>query len=279
SQGRALDGSARLLLGGLGGLAAVLLLDTLAGIAAHGDPPVDALYAAVKTIATVGPNPHTDSAPTWFKLFSAAMMAASLALAATFTAGLVSRLSGRRLMPIFGRHTAPRRDHVVVVGLGQVGLRLCRSLLATGIPVIAVEQNPDSPQLQLARAMRIPVVVGRGGDRYLLSRIGIERARALAAVTSEDVTNIAACVAARALAPDVQIVLRAGDSDVTAESQSLFRLGTVCDVLRLTATVLAAAATGSPAREAFFDDAHRVVLVDPDGRLAPSGRVDPKTGS
>lgn len=262
SQGRPLDTSARLLLAGVAGLAAILLADAALGMLARGEHPVEAIYAAVKTIATVGPNPQADDAPAWFKLCSAAMMAASLALVATFTAGVVNRLTSRRLTAIFGARVAPRRDHVVVVGLGQVGLRLCTALHAAGIPVIAVEQNEQSPHLRLARSLGIPTVIGRGGDRYLLRRLGIGRARALAAVTSEDLTNIAACVAARALAPQLRIVLRAGDGDVTAESQALFRLGTACDVLRLAGAVLAAAATGSPAREAYLDE-HRVVLVQP----------------
>ena len=268
TQGRSLDGSARLLLVGLIGLASVLVLDTAVTVVARHEHVVDAVYTSVKTIATVGPDLHADTAPGWYKLFSSAMIVAALAFVAAFTAGLVNRLTTQRLTPIFGRHTAPRRDHVVVVGLGHVGLRLCSALLQAGVPVIAVEQNPDSPHLRLARSLRIPTVIGRGGDRYLLRRVGIARARALAAVTSEDVTNIAACVTARALAPDLRIVLRAGDGDVAEESQALFRLGTTCDVLRLAGAVLAAAATGSPAREAFLE-AHRVTLVDPSGRVTP----------
>lgn len=279
TQGRSLDGSARLLLTGVIGLLVLLVLDASVGSVARGEPVVDAIYAAVKTIATVGPSPHADSAPAWYKLFASAMIVAALAFVAAFTAGLVNRLTTQRLTPIFGRHTAPRRDHVVVVGLGHVGLRLCDALLRAGVPLIAVEQNADSPHLRLARSLRIPTVIGRGGDRYLLERIGIARARALAAVTSDDVTNIAACVAARALAPDLRIVLRAGDGDVAEESRALFRLGTACDVLRLTGAVLAAAATGSDVREAFIDG-HDVVLVGPDGRTEPAaGAVHPTTAA
>ncbi len=266
SQGRPLDGSARLLQLGLAGLLAVLLVDGTLAMAVHGANVPDALYGAVKTIATVGPNAGADHGPMWLKLVSAALIAATVGLTAAFTAGLVNRLLDSRLTALVGRRTAPRRDHVIVVGLGQVGLRLCRALRAAGVPVIAVEQDRDSPHLRIVRALGIPAVIGRGGDRYLLRRLGAERARALAAVTSDDVTNIAACVAARATAPGLRIVLRAGDGDVTAESQALFRLGTACDVLRLTASVLAAAATGLPAREAFLDE-HRVVLVQPDGRV------------
>lgn len=276
TQGRSLDGSARLLLVGMIGLLTVLLLDVAVTVARH-ESVVDAIYSGVKTIATVGPNRHADAAPPWYKLLASAMIVAALAFAAAFTAGLVNRLTTQRLTPLFGRHTAPRRDHVVVVGLGHVGLRLCSALLRASVPVIAVEQNPDSPHLRLARNLRIPTVIGRGGDRYLLRRIGVERARALVAVTSEDVTNIASCVAARALAPDLRIVLRAGDGDVAEESQALFRLGTTCDVLRLAGAVLAAAAMGSPAREAFLEE-HHVMLVGPDGSPVPLGSHERLSG-
>jgi threonine dehydrogenase-like Zn-dependent dehydrogenase len=63
-----------------------------------------------------------------------------------------------------------RRGHVIVVGLGQVGLRLCQELRALGIPVVGVKRDVHAPNLRLAQALRNPVVLGHADDRAVLSR-------------------------------------------------------------------------------------------------------------
>jgi len=260
SQLRPHDMSSRLLVVGTVGLLAVLVLDTLMVALLLGEGFVDAFYAAVKTVATVGPNPLVDEGPPWLKLASAASIIAASVLYVAFTAGLVNRLLDRRLTGIVGKRTLPRTDHVIVVGLGQVGVRLCTTLKAAGTPVVAVERNPDVPNLWLARTLGIPVVLGRGADRFLLQQMGVRRARAVAAVTSDDAENVSICVAVRALDPSVRLVLRAGDGDVSAETQALFSVGFVCDVLRLGASALALAALGRRA----------VVVAGPAGASPPS---------
>jgi voltage-gated potassium channel Kch len=229
---------------------------------------VDAVYAATKTIVTVGPSARVDNGPTWLKLYSAAMMLAALAFTAVFIAGLIDRLLDRRLVAIVGLRTIPRKDHVVVVGLGQVGLRLCMMLRALGVPVVAVEIDPDADNIRRARQYDIPVVIGRGSSRAVLQRLSLARARALAAVTSDEIENIAAAVAALAIRENLRTVLRAGSGDVLDETRALFRIGAVRDVYRIGGTLLAAAALGLPAEEAFIVE-ETVWVIGQDGRLEP----------
>ena len=93
---------------------------------------VDAFYSVAKVTVTVGPSLTAETGPGWFKLFSGVTMLLTLGFAAVLTAGLVNRLLDRRLTGIIGQAAVPRREHVVVVGLGQVGLRLCELLRALG---------------------------------------------------------------------------------------------------------------------------------------------------
>ena len=135
-------------------------------------------------------------------------MLLALGFTAIFTAGVVDRLIDRRLTTIVGKRAVPRRDHVVVVGLGQVGLRLCLLLQDLGIRVLAVEVNADNHHVNRAKEYGIPVVLGRGGSRFLLRRLCLPRARALAAVTSDEVENISIVVAA--------LGMRAGPANAAA---------------------------------------------------------------
>jgi Trk K+ transport system NAD-binding subunit len=245
------DSSARILVAGLAGVLAVLITETLVTTLGEGRSFVDAFYSVAKVTVTVGPSPAAEHGRDWFKLFSAVSMLLSLAFIAVFTAGLVNRLLDPRLTGIVGRSAVPRRDHVVVVGLGQVGLRLCGLLRDLGVPVIAVEQNAAAKNVPRAKDQSLPVVIGSGGSQRLLRQLSLERARALAAVTSDEVENIAIAVAARGLRDDLNIALRAGDGDATSEIRSLFRIGTVRDVYHLGGTALAAAALGHDAHQAF----------------------------
>jgi TrkA family protein len=263
---RPFDSSARILVYGLFGVLAVLVIETLVTTLAEELSLVDAFYAVAKVTVTVGPSPAADHGEDWFKLFSAVAMLLTLGFAAVLTAGLVNRLLDPRLTGIVGRSAVPRRDHVVVVGLGQVGLRLSLLLRELGVPVVAIEQNPDAKNVPRAKDERLPVVIGSGASQRVLRRLSIHGARALAAVTSDEVENIAIAVAARGIRDDLNIALRAGDGDATSETQSLFQIGVVRDVYRIAGTALAAVALGYNAHEAFPYEG-TLYLVDDDGSL------------
>lgn len=260
--------SAKTLLSGLLGVLMIVLADaTVVGLVLH-EPVVEALYLATKTIVTVGPNPGVDDGPAELKLFSAAMMLAALAFTAIFTAGLIDRLLNRRLVAIFGRRTMPRKDHVVVVGLGQVGLRLCMRLRELGVPVVAVEVDPGADNIRRAKQYGIPVVIGQGNSRAVLGRLSLARARGFAAVTSDEIENISTVMAALAIREDLRTALRAGSGDVMDETRALLSISAVRDVYRIGGTLFAAAALGSSAQEAFVaDDA--VWVIGQDGRMEP----------
>lgn len=79
--------------------------------------------------------------------------------------------------------------HVVIVGCGRVGSSLARQLLAAGHSVAVIDKRPASFERFLAD-WEGQKIVGYGFDRDRLQEAGIERADALAAVTSGDNSNI-----------------------------------------------------------------------------------------
>ena len=260
------DRSAGLVFFGAIGLLVVLVFETVAAALVLEQNLVDAFYGSVKTLVTVDPNPEVQDGPNWFKLVISASMLIALLFAAAFTGGLVERLIGRRLTGLVGRRAVPRSDHVVVVGLGHVGLSLALLLRRCGISVVAIDNEEGGENVGHAKQLGIPVVIGRGADRSLLERLSLERAIALAAVTADDLENIAVTLAARALAPDLRLVLRAGSSATAGETRSLDPLGHVRDVHRIGAVYLAGLALGSGASHVVVDSetAH---LRDADGTL------------
>jgi len=237
---------ARILLAGLFGLLAIFVIDSVLLGAVLGLSAIDSIYGAAKTLTTVAAEPEVSTGPGWLKLFSAGGMLLTIAFAALFTAGLVQRLLDPRLATVFGRRSIPRRDHVIVIGLGQVGLRLCTMLREMHVPVVGIEVDPDAPNVRLARGYGIPVVIGHGEDRGVLRSVCAGRARALAAVTSNELANVEIAVAARAARDDLRVVLRIREGDIAEETRALVRLGTVCDVHALGGDELAAMVEASP---------------------------------
>ena len=79
--------------------------------------------------------------------------------------------------------------HVVIVGCGRVGSSLARQLLSDGHSVAVIDKRAASFERFLADWDGLKIV-GYGFDRDRLQEAGIERADALAAVTSGDNSNI-----------------------------------------------------------------------------------------
>lgn len=267
SQLRPHDRPSRLLVGSFVAIAALVALETLLVGLTHHEPAGAAVYAALKVATTVGPSPAIDHSPGWLQLYGSVSMALGLGLAAVFTAALTSRLLRRRTTSIVGRRTVPRLDHVVVVGLGQVGFRVCRELQALGVAVVAVESDPHARLIRAASRVGIPVVVADGRDRATLEALSLARARALVAVSSDEVTNIAVSLTALAVAPGLRTVLRAGGNDVTRETQALFPVGAALDLPAIAGAALASTALGHRVAVAFAVDNQAFVQLD-DGRIS-----------
>jgi Trk K+ transport system NAD-binding subunit len=250
---RPFDRSAALVFFGAVGLVLILVAETVAAALVLDQHLVDAFYGAVKTLVTVDPNPEVQDGPQWFKVVISLSMLVALLFAAAFTGGLVERMIERNLTGLLGRRAVPRSDHVIVAGLGQVGLRLCMLLRACDIPVVAIDDRPDGENVGQARRLGLPVIIGRGADPSLLRRLSLDRALALAAVTSNDLDNIRVALVARAECRDLRIVLRAGSNAIGGETRSLEQLGEVRDVHRIGAVYLAGIVLGSAAEHVVVD--------------------------
>ncbi len=74
----------------------------------------------------------------------------------------------------------------------------------------------------------------------MLELLGIHSCAAVAAVTSDDLANVSIGLAATDVRPGVPLVLRLGDGEVAAETESLLHLGRICDAHALIAQTLAA---------------------------------------
>ena len=235
------DSGSSVLLGGAFGLLLVILVDTVIGL--RHTSLTRALYDATRTTATISAPPLEDAPGELVWATIAALLV--MGLTAAFAAGIVHHLLSGRHVALMGRRVIPRSGHVVVVGMGQVGLRLAQELRELGTAVLGIERMSSAPGLGLARELGIPVIIGDATSRRVLRRAGLTHAVALVAAGSEERDSIAVALAATAVAPGLQVVLRAGADDAIDETRSLFPIGPVVDVNGLTAAFVSRALLGA----------------------------------
>lgn len=233
------SGSSTLLIGAFG-LVLIIAIDTVVGLA-HASG-LRALYDATRTVATISSPTLPDSPAVLIWATIAAIIV--MGFTAMFAAGIVNHLLSGRHVTLVGRRVVPRSGHVVVAGMGQVGLRLAKELRNLGIAVVGIERDPQASGLGFARAVGVPVIIGNASSQAALKRAGVSRAIAIIAAGSDERDNIAVAVTALAGQPGARVVLRAGSGDAITETTSLFRIGAVIDVNGLTALFVAESMTG-----------------------------------
>ena len=225
------DSGSSVLLGGVFGLLVIIALDTLVGL--RHESFIRALYDATRTTATISSPDLADES--WILLWAALAAILVMGFTAAFAAGIVHHLLSGRHVALVGRRVMPRSGHVVIAGMGQVGLRLAQELRAIGVAVVGIERHADAAGLPIARDLGIPVVIGDASSRRVLRRAGLSGAVALVAAGSDERDNIAVAISARAVADELRVVIRAGADDAIDETTSLFHIGSVVDVNGLTA--------------------------------------------
>jgi voltage-gated potassium channel Kch len=118
-------------------------------------------YFTVETVATVGFGDYsfaTQSA--WLQVFAIVLITVGVTLVTTSFALFTNLLVSRRIEQSLGRRRVPgMAGHVVVVGLGAVGIRVVEGLLAEGRQVVVVERDDGNRYLDRARALGVPVVI------------------------------------------------------------------------------------------------------------------------
>ena len=132
---------------------------------------------------------------------------------------LTAVVVGARLTGSLRRKERPLSDHVIVVGLGNVGTRIVGQLHDLGVSVACVDKNENAAGVPMARRLGLRVVIGETHQEDVLRAAGVATCQALVSVTNSDSVNLETALHARALASDIRIVLRLGDDDLAARVQ------------------------------------------------------------
>ena len=239
-------------------VAALILVVGIATIYLHAyyKPPQgslswgQALYFSIETAATVGYGDFSFAAQSaGVRSFGIALIVLGVLLESTTFALLTNVLVSRNIEASLGRQQATGlADHVIVVGLGSVGVRVLERLLAEGREVVVLERDENNRYLGQARALGVPVVIADATLPQTMESVNAHKAGAIAVLTSSDLTNIETGLAVREVLGDrwghVPVVLRVFDRHLARTVQESFGFGQVQSTSVLAAPWFVGAALG-----------------------------------
>ena len=162
--------------------------------------------------------------------------------------------------------------HVVVVGCGRVGSELAATLESQGHTVAIIDKNRRAFR-RLHASFQGVTVTGLGFDRDTLAAAGIEEAKAFAAVTNGDNSNILCARIARETYGIEHVVARIYDPRRALIYQRL-GIPTVATVAWTTDQVLRRLLPGDSAHD-WIDPTGKVCMVE---RELPKAAVGRKLG-
>jgi Trk K+ transport system NAD-binding subunit len=212
--------------------------------------PLHALYFALATVATVGFGDYSFSnQPLPMVGFGIFMIVAGAVTITTVLALITNLVLSRRLAGSLRRHEAQTyRGHVIVVGLGSIGVRVVQGLLAAGREVVVVERDESNRFALQVRGLGVPIVVGDATLEGTLVVAGLRGARAIAVLTSDDMINIETGLVAREVLAErwehVPVVLRVFDRQLGQTVRDSFQLRFVRSTADLAAPWFVGAALG-----------------------------------
>ena len=176
---------------------AILRLDYRMG--GHHIPLLDAVYFTAETVTTVnyGDFSYMNQSP-WLMGGAVVLMLLGALFLAVFFAMLTDMLVSRRIEESLGRRRITGlRGHVLVIGLGSVGMQAASRLVAAGSEVVVVEKHEANRHLSQARALGVPVVIADATLPETLESVSLASASAVAVLTSDDLANLETGLAVR----------------------------------------------------------------------------------
>jgi Trk K+ transport system NAD-binding subunit len=223
---------------------------------------VPAIYYVLTTMSTTGYGDinlleDTDA----LKLYGSALMMLSLLVTSVITAFLTNWVLSDRLSRLFGRHRTTAYDHVIVVGLGNVGYRVMQELRRVVPETTAIDQGGRESLAAEALQDGATVITGDARQSEAFRRANADDARSIVVATSDDLVNLEIALSARETNPRVRIVLRVFDGDFALRVRNTFDVDTVLSPAAIAAPAFAAAALGRSITDRFTVEGSEYLFV------------------
>ena len=219
---------------------------------------LESAYFTIETVTTVGYGDYTfRGEPAWLIVFAIGLMITGALFVAVFFALVTNMLVSRRIEESLGRQKiVALRGHVLVIGLGTIGLRVVRKLQDAGRQVAVIEKDEHNRHLSQVRANGVPVMIADATLPEVLADARLAAASAVAVLTSDDLANLETGLAVRdqlgSRWREVPVVLRIFDPQLAHSVRETFGFRNVRSTAALAAPWFVGAALGLDVLSTFY---------------------------
>jgi Trk K+ transport system NAD-binding subunit len=219
---------------------------------------IQAFYFTIETFATVGFGDFSFAhQSTGLQVFGILLIIAGVTLSTVILALITNALVSRRIEQSLGQGSIKGMEgHVVLVGLGAVGLRVLEGLRSQGRDVVVVERDESNRYVQHARGLGAPVVHGDATLGQTLRSVNLAQAGAVAILTSDDLVNLETGLAVRDVLAErwieVPVVLRVFDRALGSRLQQTFNFNHVWSTAALASPWFVGAVLGLEILATFY---------------------------
>jgi Trk K+ transport system NAD-binding subunit len=216
------------------------------------------MYFTVETAATVGFGDFSFADQSQgLQIFAVGLIVAGTLLVSLLFALITNALVSRRIEASLGRaRVRATTGHVVLVGLGSVGMRVLEGLRSAGREAVVIERDEDNRYASQARLLGVRVIIGDATLHRTLEAANLDTAAAVGVLTSDDMTNIETGLAIRdGLGDrwkDVPVILRVFDRSLGHRLEDSFDFRHVWSTSAIAAPWFVGAAIGMGVLTTFY---------------------------
>ena len=172
---------------------------------------LDALYMTVITITTVGYR-EVSAVSEAGRIFTIFIIFSGMGIIAYILGIVAQAMIDFQVRSIIGRRRLGMKirsikEHYIICGYGRIGKIIGRDLLASKIPMIVIENEPEIHSS--LEDENIPFIHDDATSEEVLVEAGIHRAKGLVSVVGSDADNLFITMTARGLNPGLYILARA----------------------------------------------------------------------
>jgi Trk K+ transport system NAD-binding subunit len=158
----------------------------------------------------------------------------------------------------------PGAGHFIVCGLGQVGSRAALLLRRLGEEVVVVTEEARADVAEAVARRGVRIIRGDARQLHRHPEVSLATAKGLLVLTDRDLVNIEVAIDARAVRPDLPIVMRLFDQTLAKQLEASFSIRRADAMSALSAPSFAAAVLMEEVLGSFTIEARSYVI----GRIA-----------
>ncbi len=188
--------------------------------------------------AVFGALNSSDTTPLWMRLMNLGYMLAGTASIAVLYALLTESLLAAKFQLVNRRPPTPQGNHIVLIGLGNLGRQVATLLLQLQQPLVGVSHTALEPNV----LPQMPLVLGDLTNTF--TKVNLATAKSIVVTTDDEIANLEMSLMAHTTNPESSLVIRTFDPRFSDNLAQILPSAEVLCVYSLAAEAFTAAAFG-----------------------------------